>query len=551
MNGKKRIGKGKIDWMITMVPMLLVVSLALVFFFLPKQTNDIVGKVRFFFGDTLGVYYLAIGLAVLIVALFLGCSKFGNIRLGKPNEKPKYSFFSWGSMMFTCGLAADILFYSFAEWVMYATNPHISELGTIQEWSMVFPLFHWSFIPWAFYLVLAVAFGFMLHVRKRDRKKYSEACRPVLGRHTDGLAGRIIDLLAVFALLAGTATTFSVATPLMAAIIERMFGLTIGRTWITIIILLFTCAVYTFSLLHGFKGMSVLAKVCIYLFFGLLLFVLVVGGKAGYIIETGFESLGRMIQNFIGLATFTDPSRTSHFPQDWTIYYWAYWMVWCVAAPFFIGNISKGRTIRQVIFGGFLFGVGSTVVSFIILGGYGMGVQSAGTADFVAEYAASGDLYGLIISIIETMPAAPFVLAVVLITMIAFYATSFDSIAYTASCYSYKTLKDGEKPHWLIQLMWCILLIVLPIALVFSESSMNNIQSVSIISAFPIGIVILLIIASFFKDSKKYMWELEKGIAWSREELEDIEEPVQEEGLIQGIIKKIRRKKANENRNGA
>lgn len=541
-NEQNKIQKGRIDWMITLVPLILVVSLALIFFLLPTQTNDIVGKVRFFFGDTLGVYYLIIGLAVLIIAIFMACSKFGNIRLGKPNEKPKYSFFSWGCMMFTCGLAADILFYSFAEWVMYATNEHIAELGSTQEWSMVFPLFHWSFIPWAFYLVLAVAFGFMLHVRKRDKQKYSEACRPVLGKHTDGFAGRIIDLLAVFALIAGTATTFSVATPLMAAIIEHMFGLTIGRTWITIIILLLTCAVYTFSLLHGFKGISILAKACIYLFFFLLIFVLLIGGKAGYIIETGFESLGRMIQNFIGLSTYSDPTRTTNFAQDWTIYYWAYWMVWCVAAPFFIGNISKGRTVRQVILGGFIFGVGSTIVSFIILGGYGMGVQTSGAADFIAEYNATGDLYGLIISIIETMPAAPFILVVVLITMVAFYATSFDSIAYTASCYSYKTLKDGEKPHWLIQLMWCILLIVLPIALVFSESSMNNIQSVSIISAFPIGIVIILIIVAFFIDSKKYMKELEQGIAWSREELEQVEEPVKDEFVIVKLINKIKAK---------
>lgn len=541
-NEQNKIQKGRIDWMITLVPLILVVSLALIFFLLPTQTNDIVGKVRFFFGDTLGVYYLIIGLAVLIIAIFMACSKFGNIRLGKPNEKPKYSFFSWGCMMFTCGLAADILFYSFAEWVMYATNEHIAELGSTQEWSMVFPLFHWSFIPWAFYLVLAVAFGFMLHVRKRDKQKYSEACRPIFGKHTDGFAGRIIDLLAVFALIAGTATTFSVATPLMAAIIEHMFGLTIGRTWITIIILLLTCAVYTFSLLHGFKGISILAKACIYLFFFLLIFILLIGGKAGYIIETGFESLGRMIQNFIGLSTYSDPARTTNFAQDWTIYYWAYWMVWCVAAPFFIGNISKGRTVRQVILGGFIFGVGSTIVSFIILGGYGMGVQTSGAADFIAEYNATGDLYGLIISIIETMPAAPFILVVVLITMVAFYATSFDSIAYTASCYSYKTLKDGEKPHWLIQLMWCILLIVLPIALVFSESSMNNIQSVSIISAFPIGIVIILIIVAFFIDSKKYMKELEQGIAWSREELKQVEEPVKDEFVIVKLINKIKAK---------
>lgn len=503
----KRLKESKIDWLITLLPLLIVVALSIVFFVLPGQANEVLGKIRFFFGDTFGVYYLIIGLGVLIVALFIAFSKYGKIVLGKPNEKPKYSFFAWGSMMFTCGLAADILFYSFSEWVMCATNDHLAEMGSIQEWGGVYPQFHWSFIPWAFYLVLAVAFGFMIHVRKRNKQKYSEACRPLLGKYTDKIPGRIIDLLAVFALLAGTATTFSVATPLMAAIIEDVFGIMIGRRTITIIILLLTCAVYTFSLLHGFKGMSILAKVCIYLFFGLLLLVLLGGGKTGYIIETGFESFGRMIQNFIGLATYTDPARKTNFAQDWTIYYWAYWMVWCVAAPFFIGNISKGRTVKQVILGGFLFGVGSTLVSFMILGGYGMGIQNDGAIDFIAKYKADGDLYGLIISIIKTMPAAPLILVIVLLTMIAFYATSFDSIAYTASCYCYKKLGPEEKPHKVIQLLWCLLLIVFPIALVFSESSMNSLQSVSIISAFPIGIVIIMIIVSFFKDAKLYMKE--------------------------------------------
>ena len=138
---------------------------------------------------------------IFILSLYIAGSKYGNIVLGEQNEKPKYSFFAWGSMMFTCGLAADILFYSFSEWVLYATDPHLAEMGSIQDWAGVYPLFHWSFIPWGFYLVLAVAFGFMLHVRKRNRQKYSEACRPILGKHTDGWAGRIIDLLAVFAML--------------------------------------------------------------------------------------------------------------------------------------------------------------------------------------------------------------------------------------------------------------------------------------------------------------------------------------------------------------
>lgn len=500
-----KLKKNNIDWMITLAPFIIIMSLAAVLFVFPDASNDVIGKVRFFFGDTLGIYYLIIGLGVFLVSIFLSFSKYGNVILGESNEKPKYSFFAWGSMMFTCGLAADILFYSFAEWVMYATNPHIEELGSIDEWAGVFPLFHWSFIPWAFYLVLAVVFGFMLHVRKRNRQRYSEACRPIIGKHADGIVGRVIDLFALFALLAGTATTFSVATPLMAAIIVNLFGITVSRTMVTIIILLITCAVYTYAVLHGFKGISFLAKLCIYLFFGLLIVVLLIGGQGRFIIENGFQSLGKMVQNFVELSTFTDPERTSNFAQDWTIYYWAYWMVWCIAAPFFIGNISRGRTIKQTILGGYVFGVGSTIISFIILGNYSLGLQTSGAEDFITQYSTNGDLYGLILNIIDTMPCSKLILIVTMICMIAFYATSFDSIAYTAACYSYKKLGENEHPHKLIELLWCILLIVLPIALVFSESSMNNIQSVSIISAFPIGIIMIIMIVGFFKDIKKYL----------------------------------------------
>ena len=500
----------QIDWMITLVPLVFVVVLCLLFFLMPAQSNTVISQIRFLLGDTMGSYYLVIGLGIFLISIFLAFSKIGNIVLGGQDEKPKYSFFVWGSMMFTAGLAADILFYSFSEWVLYATDPHLAQLGNLEQWSGVFPLFHWSLIPWAFYLVLAVAFGFMLHVRKRDRQKYSEACRPILGKHTDGITGRLIDLLATFALLAGTATTFSLATPLMANIIAELFHIQISVTAINVIILVVTCAVYTYALLHGIKGIGMLAKLCVWLFFGLLAYVFVFGGQTRYILESGIASIGKMVQNFFELSTYTDPLRTSSFPQNWTIFYWAYWMTWCVASPFFIGSISRGRTVRQTILGGYIFGVGSTILSFVVLGGYGMGLQFSGATDFIAQYTATGDLYGLILSIIKTMPCAPVVLVVVLVTMMLFYATSFDSIALIGSCYSYKRLGDGQQPHKLIQLMWCILLILLPIALLFSESSMANLQSVAIIAAFPIGLVILLITASFIKDANRFLREKSK-----------------------------------------
>lgn len=108
----------------------------------PNNLNTVLSQIRFFFGDTFGTYYLVIGLGIFILSLYIAGSKYGNIVLGEQNEKTKYSFFAWGSMMFTCGLAADILFYSFSEWVLYATDPHLEEMGSIQDWAGVYPLFH-------------------------------------------------------------------------------------------------------------------------------------------------------------------------------------------------------------------------------------------------------------------------------------------------------------------------------------------------------------------------------------------------------------------------
>lgn len=491
----------QIDWLISISPIILITILCIYFVIAPHAANQWIAKIRFYFTDTFGLYYLVIGLAVFLFSLYISCfAKYGNIVLGSPEEKPRYSFASWGAMMFTAGLAADILFYSFSEWILYAVDEHIKQLGATQAWASVFPLFHWGLIPWSFYLTLAVAFGFMLHVKKTNRQRFSEACRPILGQYTDGYIGRFIDLMAVFALLAGTATTFSLATPLMATIINKLFNLSLSITFITIGILVATCMIYTYSLLHGIKGIDKLAHICIYLFFFNLVYVLFLGGETKYILETGFYALGCMLQNFLVLATYTDPLRTTSFPQNWTIFYWAYWMVWCVAAPFFIGRISRGRTVRQVILGGYFFGAGSTMLSFIIFGNYSMSLQMLHKMDILAQYSLNGNLYEVILAILSTLPVgASLFMMLLLINMILFYATSFDAIALIGACYSYINLTEKEMPGKVIQFIWCILLILLPIALIFSESSMSNLQSVSIIAAFPIGIIIVMILISFLK----------------------------------------------------
>lgn len=493
----------QLDLITTLLPFFTIVVLCILFVLYPAASSQVLGSIRYFLGDQMGSYYLIIGLGVFICSLYLAFSRYGKIKLGEL-ERPEYSNFKWGSMMFTAGLAADILFYSCCEWMLYAAEPHISEMGAMQDWAATFPLFHWGPIPWGFYLVLAVAFGFMLHVRKRDKQKYSESCRALLGKRVDGWAGKLIDLIAVFALLAGTATTFSLATPLLAMAISHVTGIA-STTTLTIMILVVVCCIYTCSVYFGMQGIMRSAACCTYLFFTLLAYVFFFGGESRFIVEAGITSLGNLVQNFIGLSTWTDSLRTSSFPQTWTIFYWAYWMVWCVAAPFFIGSISKGRTVRQTILGGYICGLSGTFTSFIIMGNYGLGLQLHGRLDILGAYQQTGDLYTSIISILEQLPLPGFVLILLVLCMVTFYSTSFDSITLVAASYSYKELGHDADPDKRVKLFWAIFLILLPIALIFSENSMANLQTVSIIAAFPIGIIIILIIASFFKDAKAYL----------------------------------------------
>lgn len=497
--------KKQLDWITTLIPFLSILVLCFLFMVNPTGSTSILGSIRFFLGDQLGSYYLVIGLGAVICSFYMAFSRYGAIRLGD-TEKPEFSSFQWGSMMFTAGLAADILFYSLCEWMLYAGEPHITEMGTMQDWASTYPLFHWGPIPWSFYIILAVSFGFMIHVRKRSKQKYSEACRALLGSRVDGLWGKLIDLTAVFALLAGTATTFSLATPLLSMALSRVLGIP-ETNLLTIAILVVICVVYTMAVYFGMQGVAKLAASCVYLFFALLAYFLFCGGETRYIIETGLTSIGNLAQNFIGLSTWTDALRTSSFPQNWTIFYWAYWMVWCVATPFFIGTISKGRTIRQTVLGGYFFGLAGTFTSFIILGNYGLGLQMHERLDLMGLYRETQDLYQAIIAIFETMPLAKAGLILLAVTMIAFYATSFDALTMVASSYSYKSLEAGEEPDKRVKLFWAVLLMLLPIALIFSENSMANLQTVSIIAAFPIGFIILLIVLSFFRDAGHYLEE--------------------------------------------
>ena len=494
---REKLGK-RIDWVTTLVPFFGVAALCVLFMVIPDSSKTVLESVRKFIGDDCGLYYAILGVGVFWLSIWTAFSKYGKVKLGNL-DKPQYGNFMWGAMIFTSALAADIMFYSLSEWAMYASDPHVQSMGSMQMWAPTFPLFHWGPIAWCFHIILAVCFGFMLHVRKRERQRFSEACRPLFGDKMDGEWGRLIDIIAILAMLAGIATTFSLATPLLSAALCEVLGIS-DSIALTILLLVVIAVIYTLAVWFGMKGISKMAKWCMYFFFAFLAYVLFLGGETRYILETGFQSIGNLIQNFIGLSTTLDPLRETSFPQNWTLYYWAYWMAWTIGTPFFIGMIGKGRTIRKTILGGYGWALAGTFTSFIILGNYGLAQQMKHGLDIVGFVDGGGTYYEAILKILGTLPLPEVAMTLLVITMIMFYATSFDTLTLIASTYSYKRISPDEEPHKAIRTLWAVMFILFPIGLIFAENSMYGLQSVSIIAAFPIGIIILMMIWSFFKD---------------------------------------------------
>jgi BCCT family betaine/carnitine transporter len=499
----------KTDRSVMAIPLAIILILCVLLMTFPQQSRMMIESLRLWITNTFGWYYVVLGLAFFGIALYVALSRRGDIRLGE-SDKPSYGNFAWGAMVFTATMAADILFFALHEWVFYyealPLDYGVLSQGERHLWASTYPLFHWGAIPWSFFILPAAAYGYMFFVKGRSRQRLSEACRPVIGRRADGHLGNTIDMFSVFGLLAGTATTFSLATPLITLALHDVLGLPQSKG-MTIAILLIIAVIYTIAVVFSFKGIAYLAKLCIVSYIALLVLFLM-GSDLIYTVETTITALGNMTNNFLRMSTWLDPLRltagegTMAFPQSWTVFYWAYWVAWCVATPFFIGRISKGRTIRQVILGGFTAGLLGTFTSFSGFGHYGLHLEAAGRLQVAEKLVQGASQSEIILDIFRTLPTPGLALVLLVLTMILFYASTFDALAMVMATYSYKNLGAEEEPGRGMKAFWSMLFVLLPIALLFSEQALAQLQTVAIIAALPISAVLIVVIIGFLKESK-------------------------------------------------
>lgn len=495
------------DWPTFVISLLILLSVVIPLLVFPEASSSIIMYLNGMVTSGLGAVYLALGLGVLFFVLYIAFGKYGQVTLGEASDEPEFRTLSWAAMLFCAGIGSSILYWGVIEWVYYYQTPpfHLEpESEKAINYASAYGMFHWGPIAWAIYVLPALPIAYSLYVKKTPILKISLACEPILGKYTTRWPGKIIDVLFIFGLLGGAGTTLGLATPMIAAGIESLFGVDGGNIALRSSILIVATLIFAFSAYSGLRrGIKILSDINIWLTFILLAFVFIVGPTV-FILETTVSSVGLMLKDFFRMATWLEPfggmgkiPETS-FPQDWTVFYWSWWLVYAPFVGLFIARISKGRRLKEVILGTLVYGTLGCVLFFGILGNYGLWLELSGTFS-VTEVLANQSGEDAIMAIIGQLPMGDATTVLFLITALIYLATTFDSGSYILAGTT-QTEVEGEPYRW-NRLFWAFALSLLPFSLLLigGEDSLNLLQTTSIVAGVPLIVIFIMLMVSFIR----------------------------------------------------
>ncbi|HEY5642704.1 MAG TPA: BCCT family transporter [Woeseiaceae bacterium] len=490
----------RIDWPSFIACVLLIVVVCVPLIAAPAASADALQRLYDVIAQEFGVLYLLASVSVIAFLGWLALSRYGRLRLGTDNEQPEFGTLSWVAMLFCAGVGAGLLYWCATEWAWYfdappfGAEPRSTEAA---EWASTYGLFHWGFTAWAFYCLPAVAIAFPYYVKKLDRLRFSTGCHAFLGRSDHGVIARSIDFLFMLALLGGAASSLGFSTPMIAACVAWLLGVepTFGleAAIVGVCVVLFAASVW----LGLEKGIKRLSDLNLGLAFGLLAFILFAGPTA-FLLKTSLNSLGLLADNFLRMSFYTDPFTDSGFVENWTIFYWAWWIAFAPYVGLFVTRISRGRTIRQVIVGMLAWGSLGSWLFYMVMGNYGLFLELSGQLGFT-EVMAEQNGSAAIVAMLDTLPAAPVVIGLFSLIAIVFSATTYDSASYTLASSATLHLPAGDNPARWHRVFWALTLGALPLTLMFIEGGLKVIQVGLLVVSLPILVVGVLMSASLVR----------------------------------------------------
>lgn len=494
---KKFNNNNKYNLFILIVPLFILSVISGILIKFPEVTSSFIDNQLKSFIDNFSWYYLLIGFGAVCVLIWLSSSKYGKIKLGN-SSKPKYSNFAWASMIYTSTMAADLIYYSLHDWMNYYSQSSSIGTGSEIDLALRYPLFHFGPTPWAFYILPAVAYAYWMYVKNKSITKMSDALFL-----KNSKTSKIIDVFTIISVLIAASVTLTISIALTPVCINELFGFK-NLQLTSILVIIGIGFLYTLAILNK-NGIERLATSNVRLYY-LLFAIFLITPSIGFIFDAIPTSLGGLIQNFIPMSLNADPSRIQNgFVQDYTVFYWAYWIAWAVSVPIFIGKISEGRTIRNMIIGGMGSGILGGFTSFWIFGNYGLSQQVSGNVDLIQMYSSGMPIGSVIIEIFKTFPSIlPQILMVLIaIIMMMQNATTLDSMILITSESSYKNIVDQKNPSKKMKIYWSLLFMILPIVFIVNHNTISSLQTILILLGLPMSLVLLRIIVLFIKDLRK------------------------------------------------
>ncbi len=495
----------RIDKWIMLPSISILILLSLKIIIEPEESKQFVAVLKNVLLNQAGFLFIWYGIFAFLFVLWVAFSRYGKIKLGDAHSKPEFNNFSWAAMLFCAGIGASIIYWGTIEWAYYYDAlPYGVAEGSFQaaELAAAYGVFHWGPAAWAIYLLSASVIAYMFHVKKVSVLRMSEACRPIIGKLADGVLGKIIDILFIIGLLGGAGTSLGLGTPLVTEGIAKVFNIEVTMSLQLIVLSLIT-VLFVFSAYSGLKkGIKILSDINIIIAIALLIFVFIVSDTI-FTLNMATTTIGVIIDKFPIMMTWLDPVGKSGFPQDWTVFYWAWWIAYAPFMSMFIAKISKGRTIKNMLLGAMMFGSIGCAIFFMILGNYGLNIQLTGVFDVIGSLSAEGGAK-TIIGIFSTMPLPNVVVSVVTIVSIIFLATTFDSASYVIAATVQKNIKQNQEPMRWLRVFWALALSVIPIGFVLMGSELSILQTSSIVTALPLMFIGVLTALAFLKEAKAH-----------------------------------------------
>lgn len=499
LNTKKK--QSQIDYVVTIPVIGILIALCIFLLFDVERSEKVIKSALIWIEFELGWLYIITMIGTSILAIWLAFGRFAHVKLCAPGEQAQFSVASWFCMIFMTTMAASIMVWGFVEPSYYYTSPpHGLEPFSDEAyvWSLTQTMFHWSPVAYSIYVPFSVTLAYFIHVRKKDVFRVSQACSVAIGeKNANGWVGKVIDILILFGVIGGMSTSFGLAVPVVLEGVGRVTGIDPDSTGLLVGLMSAWLMVFGVSLYRGLDGgmklISSFTAVIGITFVGLI-FIL---GDSVFALKMGINSLGQMLQNLISMTTFMDPISKTGFVESWTVFYWAWYTGFAAAVGLFIAKISRGRTIREVVFGSTVAISAGVYIIQITFGSYTIDQQISGVFDVAASITSIGTS-ATVLGIVETLPFGGFMAAMHAILLFAFVVTSLDATAFTCANLSSIRLKSDDEPAINSKLTWAVILMLLTGTLTII-GGLSAVQVSSLIVSVPLVFIAGILVVSLIK----------------------------------------------------